>query len=137
MGQPDPCVYRKGLKQARFPSMMQDVVARFFLCRRFAFKPFMIMVAGDQKEALVQVEVLEQVKDLFVGLLNTPRSSVFPQIVSISQFDVHKPVLVVPMERMDVKMFVGSEVIRPPPIPAVAVANQDKFCLWRDWDLLR
>lgn len=82
------------------------------------------MIAQNDKEALVEVELSHCQERILVGEFYVIKFPVFPKIVTVPDFNIGESSLMVVLKRMNEDMLVVGKVIRPAIVTPMAIAKQ-------------
>lgn len=85
------------------------------------------MVAVNHVQPAGLIEFGQQLKGVGVGLNDGLLISIFPQLVSISQFDIGVAVGQIVLERATVDLLVGQKIIGAVALAAMAVAENNEL----------
>jgi hypothetical protein len=84
-----------------------------------------IMVAYNQVEPILLVELVQQVKDALVRLTDAVELPVLPQLIAVSNFNIREPLVVIVGQRVKEQPFVPGKGIGATFISSVTVTEQD------------
>lgn len=89
----------------------------------FAF--YDVVVAVEKIQPILQIELLEQPEDITVDINDIFHASVFPQFISVTQFDIGEASSVIMLERGKIQMLVFEKIIGRSSDASMTIAHQD------------
>jgi hypothetical protein len=85
------------------------------------------VVSPDEIEPIFFVEFAHEPKHMAMCSSYIRESFVLPKLISISDFDVGEPFLVVVVQCVKEEILIMGEVVRPAIITSVTIAKEDEF----------
>ena len=86
-----------------------------------------VVVAVNHVQPAGLIEFGQQLKGVGVGLNDGLLISIFPQLVSISQFDIGEALVVIMLQRAEKQILIGQKIIAVVSLSPMAIAHDNKL----------
>jgi len=85
-------------------------------------------------QALVQMELTQKLKDIFVRFKNGLEIYMFPEFITITQLDVTKTFFVILIKGMEVNIPVVSKIIGKTIVAPMTITEENEFGIVVKWN---